>query len=307
VRDGAAAEHVTHGPATGRFWQVREEQFQVLGGGTIAHPYDIVLPSVTQMWLSPVAGRRDYYYSRQLGAHPGTPADVAAWRAAGSPRRWVFGSGRPLTTTPAAPEETWDYGHGKVGYLEGDLSFLTLRQFRALPASTAGLARALRKEAMGTWSARHPGSGGATADQLIWDEALALLADPVSPRVRSAAFRVLAQLPGVRLLGRMRDPLGRSGYGIGTGRTALGEIAIIDPSTGSLLASEIPGGSGGPTPAQARTMKRLRGRTPGRHSLVRPVRGAPWSFSTCLLVAGWTSTPPPFAATARHFDALSGY
>ncbi|MGH3404283.1 MAG: hypothetical protein ACRDRJ_17525 [Streptosporangiaceae bacterium] len=48
----------------------------------------------------------------------------------------------------------------------------------------------------------------------------------------------MARLPGVRMLGSRRDPLGRPGYAFGTGRRALGEIAIIDPSTGSLLVSQ---------------------------------------------------------------------
>jgi hypothetical protein len=285
-----ASEHVAAAPVTGRYWRVREELMQVEAAGTIAHPYDMTVPTITDMWLSPVAGDRDYYYSEQLGARPATPADAAAWRAAGSPRSWrPWGLKKAaLTTRPENLEQTWQYGQGRIGYLEGDLAFLTQAQFRALPATPRGLARALRREAMQTWSARHPGGGGATADQLIWDEALQVLQDPVSPQVRAAAFRVMAGLPGVRMLGLRRDPLGRTGYAFGTGRTALGEIAIIDPATGSLLASEFPS-----APIRSPLIERRGYRGPGS--------------ITCLLITGWTNRRPRFARTARHFDALIGY
>ena len=36
----------------------------------------------------------------------------------------------------------------------------------------------------------------------------------------------------------MRDPMGRPGYGVGSGASAPGEIAVIDPAAGSLLAVE---------------------------------------------------------------------
>jgi hypothetical protein len=204
-------------------------------------------------------------------------------------------------------EQTWQYGHGKVGYLEGDLAFLSLRQFRALPATPAALERALRREAMQTWSARHPGGGGATADQLIWDEALQVLQDPVAQPVRAAAFRVMAHLPDVRMLGRMRDPLGQVGYGVGTGPTTLGQIAIIDPAAGSLLAYEYmsgpPGAAGVKEPVIRRGGKRVQIAPPwvGRPDVSGP------NMITCLLVTGWTNSQPPFARAARHFDALAGY
>lgn len=298
----AAAEHVVAAPVTGRYWRVREEQIQVEAAGSKAHPYDMAVPTVTDTWLSPVAGDRDYYYSEQLGARPASPADAAAWRAAGSPRSWRSYGRVAFSTRPMNLERTWQYGQGKIGYLEGDLAFLTRAQFRALPATPRGLYRALYREAMQTWSAQHPGGGGATAGQLIWDEALQVLQDPVSPQVRAAAFRVMARLPGVRMLGYRRDPLGRSGYAFGTGHTALGEIAIIDPSTGSLLAYQIPSPPLGQVPV-------IKSRASGRFvsGLVgRPDYAGP-GFATCLLVTGWTNTPPRFARTARHFDALIGY
>jgi hypothetical protein len=101
-------------------------------------------------------------------------------------------------------------------------------------------------DAMKTWSAQHPGGGGATVDQLVWGEALALLTDPVTPQVRAVAFKIMAGLPGVKSLGSIRDPLGRLGYGLGLGQSTetagVGEqFAVIDPSAGVLLGTTIVG------------------------------------------------------------------
>ena len=76
---------------------------------------------------------------------------------------------------------------------------------------------------------------GALADEEAIER---FIQDPVTPAVRAATFHVMAGLPGVRLLGKMRDPMGRPGYGVGSGASAPGDIAVIDPATGSLLAVE---------------------------------------------------------------------
>lgn len=51
-------------------------------------------------------------------------------------------------------------------------------------------------------------------DAQPFDGAFDLLADPLSPQVRAAVFRMLATLPGVTAAGKVRDVLGRLGYGI---------------------------------------------------------------------------------------------
>jgi hypothetical protein len=278
-----------------------------------------------------VPGKREYFYTRQLGARPVSAADAAAWRQAGSPRIWravglprywgvpgrrlILGSRTPgvaFATSPLAPAQTWQHGHGTLGYLEGDLPPLTLRQFRQLPTTTARLMAALRHEAMRT----QPDGVGASADQLIWSEAINMLQDPVSQQVRAAAYRVMAELPRVRMLGRMRDPLGRAGYGVGTGPSALGEIAIINPATGSLLAYGNPGPPDGPTQAEAKRVRaqaaqiaaRMKDRKTMNDMVVRDLLGlaswvrradsTQWSRVTCVIAAGWTNTPPSFAGTA---------
>jgi hypothetical protein len=67
---------------------------------------------------------------------------------------------------------------------------------------------------------------------------------PVTPETRAAVFRAIADLPGVRSLGAMRDPLGRQGVAIATttrreqGTGELERWLIVDPATARLLAVE---------------------------------------------------------------------
>lgn len=64
---------------------------------------------------------------------------------------------------------------------------------------------------------------------------------PTSPQVRAAMFRVLADLPGVQLLGRQRDRLGRSGIAVGVTQGGPGRVReelLFDPATGNVLQTE---------------------------------------------------------------------
>ena len=308
-----AAANVSHTPATGRYWHLTEIDGWIGAGGTRAHPYDITSPGFWEFWLSPQAGQRDYSFSETLGAVPSTPADYAQWRAAGSPTSWDYGI-RPTTAGPSRQSGSYWRGRGTVGYLEGDLPYWTAQQFAALPDRAGQLRQVLRREAMRTWSARHPSGGGATANQLIWDEAVQILQSPVSWQVRAAALRVMAGLPEVRSFGHMRDPRGRLGYGIGGGPTALGQIAVLDIKSGALLATEIVGTPIGLPSSPA--PKRLPGqrrpcpayvKTPGRHKPMcgrlyyHRVYAGQLSSWNVILTAGWTNSAPsvPVAPVLR--------
>jgi hypothetical protein len=59
---------------------------------------------------------------------------------------------------------------------------------------------------------------------------------PIQPRVRAAFYTVLS-LPGLTLVGRVTDPLGRPGIEV---RSA-GQVLIFDPHTAQLLSE---GGGG---------------------------------------------------------------
>jgi len=259
----AAAANVARAPATGRYWRVREINGITFPAGTKATPYDISLATSFDQWNPSSAGRKEWTISRQLGARPATPADTAAWRAAGSPTKWHSGqpgyrtdgwlagypfdwvNGLAASTTAAPPSAAWQVSDGTVGYVEGDEPGLNAAQFRRMPTLPWLVEARLRHYARLTPCGRHPVGPCATVDQLVWAEALALLQDPVSAQVRSATFEVMAALPGIRLLGPMTDPLGRRGYGLAAGAEEQHyghfnptRVAIIDPRSGSLLATE---------------------------------------------------------------------
>jgi hypothetical protein len=73
----------------------------------------------------------------------------------------------------------------------------------------------------------------------MFDTAVWLLTQPVTPQVHAAVYEVIAGLPGVRAAGIVTDPLGRRGEGVsifsGNGER---EMIVVSPSTGALLAEE---------------------------------------------------------------------
>jgi hypothetical protein len=292
-----AATHVAPAPVTGRYWRTKEISGELLPTGTSANPYDMFLPVSYDQWTPRLAGRREWSIYQMQGAVPATPADAAAWHATGSPARWSYFK-TSVTTAAAPPGATWQVSDGTAGLVEGDEPGLTPARFRAMPASPPYLLARLRHYAMLTWCGRHLGGGCATVDQLVWGEAVNLLQDPVTSQVRAATFRVMAGLPGVRLLGKMRDPLGRPGYGFGTGPSAGGSIAVINPQTGSLLATEAvghaPRTAGCPQQAAARVAERCHG--PSYYG--RSYRGQVTGYEV-LVSEGWTNAspalPPPSA------------
>ena len=260
-----AAEHVSGGPSSGNYWRVRLVGGYTFPAGTTAHPYDITVMTSADQWNPRTPGVKEWAIFQNLGARPATPADTAVWRAAGSPKSWHSGQparqksgwlgGFPVqwmdtlaaTTSPSPATASSTVSDGTVGYVEGDLSGLNAAQFSAMPTSEPAIAKVLGDYyAQLHYCAQNPGKCS-TKDQIIWAEAVMLLQDPVSPQVRAATFRVMAGLPGVRTLGLMTDPLGRTGYALApAGQDPNADpqnfnplrVILIDPQTGSLLTTE---------------------------------------------------------------------
>ena len=66
-----------------------------------------------------------------------------------------------------------------------------------------------------------------------------LMAEPVPPAVRVAAYRMLAGLPGVRAAGAVTDPLGRRGVAVEmAGAPGTSDRLVVEPSSGRLLVRE---------------------------------------------------------------------
>lgn len=107
---------------------------------------------------------------------------------------------------------------------------------------------------------KHDSEGYVSPTEWLYDCAFDLLeSEPAPAKVRAAAYRMLADLPEIRSVGRTADPLGRQGIAVALGDGAPGgpdteSRLIADPPTGRLLAQEtvlirpgrgmVPGGKG---------------------------------------------------------------
>jgi hypothetical protein len=112
--------------------------------------------------------------------------------------------------------------------------FLTFAELQQLPTDPGGLEAYLL-----AIPPHHPNLPVVPVSERLFTACLELAEVPAKPAVRAAAFRLLSGLPDLTALGRVRDPLGRTGVGIGNSRFGNpGQELIIDPVTGSLLAFE---------------------------------------------------------------------
>ena len=255
-----AANSALTGPATGRYWRQSTISGTLAVSGPNEHPYAVVRQDTPQtIWYpsSPKERTRVAGPSGYTSSLP-TPGAVAAWQADGKPAL-PHGTYSELQQASRAPAPELWFG----------FTFMTAAQFQALPASTAALAAAIRHAINDDPMTANPGTneipepswvawlqqfppfkpGTAAESRLIFAVCLDLLdRDPVTPQVRAAAFRVIATLPGIRLQGRVTDPLGRTGYGVtmpGAYRLegpppgdSHQQRVVIDPATGALLATE---------------------------------------------------------------------
>lgn len=322
----AATSAAKQAPAAmGKYWRVATTSMGILVAGTKAHPYDMAeLTRIDNAWAR-VEGQPLKLVSQYLGAKPATSRDAAAWRADGSPtqgrglldaRNGVV-KGSTQSYAPSAPfvdQEPSQFG--EVAWAVGDGSPLTTAQLAALPSDPAKL----KAEMIRYVNYDYRGVGGPPAgsmDENLMTEAINLVQAPLPPAVESTVYQVMAGLPGSRTLGLMRDPLGRSGYGIAyAGQNSLPQgmqgqsVLIVDSSSGELLATEVivttpgtgivrdlplgvvatPGGGKVPGP-------RCKG-NPTPSGCIVPFtygtrhQGQVWSY-TVIKVAAWTNTLPP--------------
>lgn len=154
-----------------------------------------------------------------------TPADEAAWKAAGSPPLLTaHGTSRQPVTSDYHMSFHW--GPGSAQFTWDDL--LHLR-------TAAQLDGALRR----MWD-REPdkfGQFGSTSySEYIFEWTEQLLTAPVQPAIRAAIYQLLAAQPGLTDVGSVTVPDGRSGTGVAMSGGA-GDFLIIDPATAQAIAS----------------------------------------------------------------------
>jgi hypothetical protein len=234
----AAAEHTDAAAAAtgGRYRVVGWES-----GGTVRTDggYQVVMKELSQYWFARSPRDRSWVIVEPLGAQPATAADRAAWQAHGSPATVHLNTARPIDVSVAAPGKRYGnvidpqhlFALGDRNASQADLD--------ALPTDPAGLRAALL--------ARYKGGGGdmpTDRNQWLYSVASSVLIDlTVSGAVRSAAYQVLAGLPGVRAIGAVKDERGRAGQAVATtqrlGDQGTFEVRLVfDPHTGTTLARE---------------------------------------------------------------------
>jgi hypothetical protein len=241
-----AAERSESSPVTGgRYWVIRSEFGTRKDVGPAGGRYAILMRGKAETWLATGPDDPSCTVHESLGAAPAGADDETAWRADGSPTRWPeldaegVPTGQFYESAPglrqivgleiASPEPVT----GALMLGGNPVSKSTLDE---LPAEPAAL-RAWLLEQYDNPVAQWP------ADYLLFWTTRSLVLDlPVSPSVRAAAYRVMADLDSLSLLGPVTDQRGRSGEAVAykeSGRTGSTEYRlIIDPATGQAFATE---------------------------------------------------------------------
>jgi hypothetical protein len=248
-------------PATaGKYWHVDSgiRWFQKVKAGG----YLIRNTSRAEYWAD--GSGKATSRGRYLGARPARPADEAAWRKAGSPHTFLTVEGKRTTTSPekqiTSRGSTAEVLDGMGAAAQAGLDRLRevpanpdrLRAWLlALPASPTRIRpipkfkpRGL-KPGVPRASVPPPPTKAEVDHWLFVQGADLILYSPVTPQARAAAFRMLAALPGVKLVGTVHDADGRKGTAV-----AMNEIdpadkpdqvqlrLVIDPADGRALAYE---------------------------------------------------------------------
>jgi hypothetical protein len=142
-------------------------------------------------------------------------------------------------------------------YLELGPKGTTMAGLAKLPTTAAGLRRMVltdRNRRIAELRKYHAQSQELSLTEDVLNAGIAIINAPAPPKVRAAAYRMLAAQKGIRGIGPARDGLGRSGVALAVrieestlhGAQRSEEHLIIDPASARILAREYyPIGAGG--------------------------------------------------------------
>ncbi|WP_163567343.1 hypothetical protein [Fodinicola feengrottensis] len=153
----------------------------------------------------------------------------------------------PRSAAPGKADRLNTKGMGDDTYWLGDDNKrFTVTQLQALPTNSA----ALKAYLVDIFKNRKPTSDEAwSQDEWLFRVASQILTSPVTAGTRSAAYKMLATVTGVKSLGTTKDNQGRSGdtvtFTFASPSGSREDRLIISPQTGMLLAEEsLPVGAG---------------------------------------------------------------
>ncbi|WP_147341560.1 CU044_5270 family protein [Actinomadura logoneensis] len=211
-----AAEHAEKAPTSGTYWHVLQMQSRLFHNER--KNYSILGWQLVGQWSRPDG--RSWTGYRGLPPTPASAKDEAAFRRDGSP-------------DPARISPRLDKGTGTKTFPVCDKG-MTYRQVQALPTNPAELRDTLRRAI----PRDHP-TAGRTADEVVKNCVTDLLSSvPAPPKVRAAAFRMLAAMPGVTAMGEVADERGRKGVGLRVQvQRGVSDTVIIDPGSSLVLST----------------------------------------------------------------------
>ncbi|MFI7055973.1 hypothetical protein ACIBLB_28310 [Streptosporangium canum] len=194
------------------------------------------------VWL----GRRQgmVHELRGLSSRPYTSTDEAAWRSAGSPKLCGVDTDCGNDSNPLG-RTSYFVDSELTAPLDKSISSLTIDEFLGLPEEPGALKAKLRsywpayQKAMKTWPTPPAGLSLPDADDRLRELSEALLYNvPSTSKVRAAAYRILADLPGTRVTDGVRTVDGRRGVALTTAVDGgvYERQLVVDRDTGELMA-----------------------------------------------------------------------
>ena len=233
----AAAQAVLPPLSSGQYYYEQSVILQNCGFGVpnaagSPTPVFYLSPIVSETWTA-ANGSGSEQSAPQGSGHFQSSADQALWAASGQPNPCIQTTST-RTIAPSTPDEPG------VTLLPSD------------PTTLGALLAAGRVNDVGQVSSSSPKGGcpsqnGDSAQVFApgqvcniaaqFDIVNNLLTFPVAPLILGPVlYHVLAQLPGVAIIGSRTDALGRSGTAIED--PSSGDVVVLDPSTGRLLETE---------------------------------------------------------------------
>ncbi|HYJ21643.1 MAG TPA: hypothetical protein VEW07_06445 [Solirubrobacterales bacterium] len=218
------------GPASGPKTHPRYFTDRQLNSGGNAMP--ALVPTLKEVWTASDGTTREREALGRVDFLSG--ADQRRWEEAGSPPPFAYnptehdvgrdGSGRPLKAYSSKA-------------FRGRREFAYLSRLSRLPTESEALRLDIENRRGGAApvnpSPADSPRGGATVERL-----LEILSEPIaSPALRAAAFKALAEIPGIGLERDVTDAAGREGDAISWVRDrGFGSRFIFDPRTSQILS-----------------------------------------------------------------------